>query len=490
VNVQSSKDDWKDYQVPVFVYIVCCPMDWNWIKSDHKLEIDQVIQNVLVEKEKVKLLLKQYPILIQFDNYFCKIQKIDEEDTRVFIATIFRKRKVVRNKAILHDLNTLPPCLHQILNLLPKTSFVLTIGIGYLHSLQSYASEIEDYFHRYNSAVIGAGLVKNHIIATISTEKYTKVEHHSPRTWIVFTQENNMRKTADQLNILINKIAQYVPLAAELDKMFEERSVVFRQIESSEKSTLERIRDVLGNVRRSPDQVTSTDLASMLTEVSGIFSRLTTITGSMRRDYIVARRRLRDIREIFSLWGEKPILNYTSNIAIELTRCENVVNTFSDSVDRLEALRSQLNTVLDAIKTYVGIKQQNISLEEQRSMKTLLARMVNLQEVLHKFEILIVAFYITEMGRLVFEMIAREIANVLTVSFIPIALILAVGIRRLLHKRENASNTHPITIKVHILAFSLLLFSRAKGLLCHSYARFTMPMEPRLGIINPIILEI
>lgn len=53
MNVQSSKDDWKDYQVPVFVYIVCCPMDWNRIKSDHKLEIDQVIQNVLVEKAKL-----------------------------------------------------------------------------------------------------------------------------------------------------------------------------------------------------------------------------------------------------------------------------------------------------------------------------------------------------------------------------------------------------------------------------------------------------
>lgn len=171
----------------------------------------------------------------------------------------------------------------------------------------------------------------------------------------------------------------------------------------------------------------------MLTEVSGIFSRLTTITSFMRRDSIKAKGYFRRIKGIFNLWNEKPLEGYPTNSSIEIDRLEEIVDSFSDSVDRLQALRIQLDTVLDTIRTYVGIQQQNISVEEQRDTKKLLARMINLQEVLHKLEILIVAFYITEMGRLVFDAVAHDMVDILTVAFIPIALLLAIGIRRLLH---------------------------------------------------------
>jgi uncharacterized membrane-anchored protein len=156
----------------------------------------------------------------------------------------------------------------------------------------------------------------------------------------------------------------------------------------------------------------------------------------MRRDHITARSYLYRIKEIFNLWNEKPVMNYPCNSSVETGRFEGIVNCFSDNVDRLQALRIQLDTVLDTIRTYVGIQQQNVSVDEQRDTKKLLSRMVNLQEVLHKLEILIVAFYITEMGRLVFETIAHDIANILTIAFIPGALLLAIGIRKLLHRQE------------------------------------------------------
>lgn len=62
--------------------------------------------------------------------------------------------------------------------------------------------------------------------------------------------------------------------------------------------------------------------------------------------------------------------------------------------------------------------------------------MVSLQEILHKLEVLIIAFYITEMGKPVFEAIAHEKAGILTVAFIPLALALAVAIIRLLHEHR------------------------------------------------------
>lgn len=62
----------------------------------------------------------------------------------------------------------------------------------------------------------------------------------------------------------------------------------------------------------------------------------------------------------------------------------------------MDALRIQLNTILDAVRTYLGIQQQRLSIEEQASSKDQLIRLVNLQEILHKLEILIVAVYCIE----------------------------------------------------------------------------------------------
>ncbi|MGC8961733.1 MAG: hypothetical protein ACP5K1_04730 [Candidatus Bathyarchaeia archaeon] len=55
------------------------------------------------------------------------------------------------------------------------------------------------------------------------------------------------------------------------------------------------------------------------------------------------------------------------------------------------------------------------------------------QEALHKLEIIVAAFYITEMGRLVFETVAHDMVALLTAIFIPIALLLAIGMGKLLH---------------------------------------------------------
>ena len=110
---------------------------------------------------------------------------------------------------------------------------------------------------------------------------------------------------------------------------------------------------------------------------------------------------------------------------------------FEDFIERTDALMAQFNTILDSVRTYLGIKQQKMSIMEQTSSKEQLVRLVNLQEILHKLEILIVAFYLTEMARIGFDTITHESANLLTVAFIPFALLISVLLIRALHKKRD-----------------------------------------------------
>ena len=91
---------------------------------------------------------------------------------------------------------------------------------------------------------------------------------------------------------------------------------------------------------------------------------------------------------------------------------------------------------MEEVRTYLSLQQQKISIEEQKASKDQLVRLVNLQEMLHKLEILIVAVYLTEMAKVFFEAFMHEHTHLYTALFIPIALLLSIFIGRLLHKEH------------------------------------------------------
>jgi len=422
-------------EFPAIMYIVSYQFEPERFKP--KVQSDPVEEGILNRlSDNCKVISKEHPLTISVNSHICKIRKIDDEDSRTYVVSVFSDKRDLENENAFLGLNELSPQIRRLLDAFPKNPISeFTAMTRHSRGLDESFAELEKYFHLSNKPVTSAGIAKNHLLAILK-EDIENAEGYLRRSMLLSSLEDSADKAAAELNNFVEDIAHYASLTGRLHRLFRERAVIFKQIESSEKNTQERIQDMLGNIRRPPDQVKPVDLGSMLTEVSGIFSRLTTITSSMRRDHILARSYLRGIRGIFNSWDEKPVINYPTNSSVEISRFEGMVDSFGDNVDRLEALRIQLDTLLDMIRTHVGIQQQNVSVDEQRDTKKLLARMVNLQEVLHKLEIFVVAFYITEMARLVFETIAHDIVNILTVVFIPVALLLAIGIRKLLHRQE------------------------------------------------------
>ncbi|MGQ9782260.1 MAG: hypothetical protein ACUVQ8_08515 [Nitrososphaeria archaeon] len=104
-------------------------------------------------------------------------------------------------------------------------------------------------------------------------------------------------------------------------------------------------------------------------------------------------------------------------------------------VDGTEALTELFNTVLDSVRTYLGIKQKKMNIAEQTSSREQLICLVSLQEILRELEVLIIAFYLTEIARIVFEALYKESAGLMTVAFIPAALLASIATIRVLHRR-------------------------------------------------------
>lgn len=319
--------------------------------------------------------------------------------------------------------------LLQLLSVNPASSFILRVRQA--KSLKEALSTAEGYAAQ---RMRSAGMVQECLVSTIRDSTVDQACSALRRDLIVSPLSRRLEEASSSVWRLADDATSLASSAGRLSHLWSGRELMLKQLDASEESTQLRIDEILMELRKPAEQLKPEDLEEVLREVTVLFSRLSVLASTMRRDHVKASSVLRQIRALFQAWSEESVEGYPTNSAIELGTFEGLVAPFRDFTDRVEALRAQLDTVLDAVRTYLGIQGQRLSIEEQRSSKEQLIRMVNLQEILHKFEILIVAFYLTEMGRLFFDALLPETAGLLTIGFIPAAFIIAISVMRLLHR--------------------------------------------------------
>ena len=363
------------------------------------------------------------------------IKGVDEEDWQVFLLALSPWKDVGPVSFSPEEQAPFREQMEELMALLPeKPLSVFTLHIGQAQSQEEAESFLKRYSETAERPAKTMGFVSNCLLAAIDDERPLSSPYPLRKEMLLVSFDPLLEEAEREVWALCQDLATVALCEGRLELLLLERAPMLDQMEASEKSTQLRINEILAEIRRPAEQMQPSDLGSILTEVTILFSRLAVAASAMRRDYVKAEGLLRDLRSLFKRWNERSLGNRPTNSVMEVDTYERLVAPFKDFVDRVDALRVQLNTVLDAVRTYLSIQQQSLSLEEQKSSKEQLIRLVNLQELLHKLEILVVAVYMTEMARIVFEALWHEIANLLTALFIPIALLGAIFIGRLLHR--------------------------------------------------------
>jgi len=313
---------------------------------------------------------------------------------------------------------------------------IFTLRVAYATDKEEAGALLRRQIEVVRRPLISAGLVRGCMLATLggSGEASTTM---SSRELLVIHHGDGSGGASEVVWTLASEICYLALHTGEMSRLYSERELMFRQMEASERNTQLRINEILLNMRRPVDEMQPDDLEEVLREITIQYSRLSTLASSMRRDYVKAQGILRDLRNLLKRWNERPVGERLTNSSTMIDDFETRIAPFRDFIERTEALMTQLNTVLDSVRTYLGIKQQKMSIMEESSSKEQLIRLVNLQEILHKLEVLIVAVYLTEMAKVVFEALAHESAYLLTALFIPLALVISIIIGRLLHASKE-----------------------------------------------------
>jgi hypothetical protein len=327
---------------------------------------------------------------------------------------------------------------HQslLIGLLPESlNSMVKMRIAYATRKERAVKLLKDHVERFEERVEGAAFIGGNLVARLSKPKETSRGVVS-RVWMVIPYGGGREEAARRVWAFALDASSLAAYLGEMSSLFSKRELMFRLMDASEKSTQFRINEILAELRRPVDEIEIGGLEEILKEITIQFSRISTMVSSMRRDYVKARSLLRSLRSLVKRWREEPMEGVVGISSYEMERFEEMIAPFSDFIVRAEAMMSQLNTVLDSVRTYLGIQQQKISIAEQASSKEQLIRLVNLQEILHKLEVLIVTVYLTEMGSIVFETLFHEWAKLLTMIFIPIALFTSILLIRILHRGE------------------------------------------------------
>jgi hypothetical protein len=315
----------------------------------------------------------------------------------------------------------------EVVNLTSHILTTFTVFVPEVNDEANAISILETYSQQLGKRRLGVGTVRGCIFSILESrddDQYTKHYFVSPLK-TTHNKPNGFNKVMDD----VKDVAIHTARLSKLN--MESRSFV-SALKPGEIEISERTEAFLWNLMK-PEPVELETLESWLGYIMEREASLSAMISSMRGNLIEAQGTVSRIHEIFRRLNEGSFGEEPSSLEGEAGVNDKVVKTYEDYLVRSEALKARLGTVMESVRTYLSIQQQKLTLEEQKASKEQLVRLVGLQEIFHKVEIFILAVYITEMARIIFEVVAEHDALLITAIFIPVALVISIVVTRLLH---------------------------------------------------------
>lgn len=312
------------------------------------------------------------------------------------------------------------------------STFTVIVSIG--KDGQLIELPVEQYSHLLSKPTRGIGLVRGFLVSVLDSG----TEEEAPHDKCYFLSPLHPERGAaeKQLGNVLEDMKRLAVDNAELSKLYGGCKTFFSAFRPGEAEISSRIEDFQWKLI-GPEPVGMDKLEAWLSYIMERENTLSSMISTMKVNTLQAKSIVSNLQNIFNRLGEDRFEDYPTNFEMEMASYLKIASHFEDYVARSEALKARLETVTNQIRTYLSLQQQKIAIEEQKASKEHLVRLVNLQEIFHKVEIFIVAVYITEMARTVFEATVHENAGLATALFIPLALLLAMGVSRILHRESS-----------------------------------------------------
>lgn len=296
-------------------------------------------------------------VTVGLDSFEVYAAGSEEDDHRVFLLTLTPKTKTAPPNYV-EEQGVYGPYITRFAEHLPENPVsIFTLHVRHVTSSEQVAAVLQRYLGRDGSRVRSSGTVNGCLLATLHDEAFT-VSETLGREIITLPCHQDLEQAKRLFWQVLGDMTSLASHAGRLNRLRLTHESMIKQIDASERSTQFRINEIFTAVRRPLEQVKPKESEGMLREVTTLFSSLSILASATRRDYVKAQSVLRSVRGLFDSWNEQNFAQYPTNSSAEMGLYENTVAPLEDFTERVDALIAQLNTVFDALRTSVSIRQQ------------------------------------------------------------------------------------------------------------------------------------
>lgn len=293
----------------------------------------------------------------------CTVELTKEKNLNIFSIGIGRHANDSTSNGWQEELEYYQHQIHPILNLLPKNPVLLLSIYIVPAGSQAEALKLTKQYSGYIGChKVAIGVVSNCLLATF---RMTTNETDSPlirRNMLLSPINMSFPEGKVTVLDLLTDIKQLAINLGNLNRLYQLCQPYFPQADPGGTEIQEKIEVILNRIRQT-EPVELETLKSWLSEVMDRFSTLSIMSGLLKRDQITARTYIEENINLLNRWGEIDLVGYPTNTLMETIDYNSTLQPFEDFVDRTQALRTQLETVSDMVRTYLGIRQQEQSSE-------------------------------------------------------------------------------------------------------------------------------
>ncbi|MDD3292000.1 MAG: hypothetical protein PHI74_06430 [Methanocellales archaeon] len=311
-------------------------------------------------------------IKIILGHVLCGVELIKEKNYNVFSIDINHLHDNYVSKEWQKDLEYYQSQVQPVLDFLPKNPILsLSVFVGPVDSQDEALNLVRQYSEYVNCHKVAAGIVGDYLLATFRKPN-SETELQFLRRELLLSPINlSPSKVKHTISDLIVDIKNLAINLVEVDRVHRLCQPYFPQIDSGEDEIQEKIDSILNRMRETKPVEIET-LKSWLSDVMERYSSLSVLSSSIKRDQIIAKTYIEENKNLLNQWSETSVKGYTTNTLTETIGYTHILKSFEDFTDRAEALRTQLGTVSNMIRTYLGILQQEQSSEILKQQVNLL----------------------------------------------------------------------------------------------------------------------
>lgn len=169
-------------------------------------------------------------------------------------------------------------------------------------------------------------------------------------------------------------------------------------------------------------------LKGWLNDLTAGFTELAKMTEEFNRHFADAVIYKDVLRTIFADFREKPLEGFAPLSAPILRSTTGISADYARLISRIDSVRKQKSGIISILRTKIDLIQRDQSFALQCSMHETTKAQMSMQQTIEGLYVFIVAFYLTELARIVFESLKERgwvsySSNTMAAAFIPIAIL-------------------------------------------------------------------